>query len=618
MTRPDSEQEGSLPHRQDQAPPGPSAPSRRAILRAGALGGALAATLTTADCSTPGQAVPAATPLPPVQPAAAGARASRTYEFNQGWLFGGEFTAAAAGRDYDDGDFTPVTLPHTVTELSWGNWDPAEWERRWIYRKHFDLPETAGRRVFADFGGVMVNASVFLNNVKVSAHQGGYLPWSAELTGHLAPADNLLAVVVDSRWLHVPPAGNARGAASIDYLQPGGIYRDVTLRTVPDVYLADVFARPASVLTSSRRVDVQATIDVPRRPAGPVRVTAQLEDRSSVLATASLSVPIRSAGRTVARLSLTGIGDVQLWSPDTPRLYTVRVTAVNADGQTHATVVRIGFREAVFGVNGFYLNSERLKIFGLNRHQLFPYLGMAAGARLQRRDAEILKSELNCNMVRCSHYPQSPHFLDACDELGIMVWQEVPGWQWIGDEAWQDILMQNVSDMVIRDRSRPSVIVWGTRVDESQNYQKLYARTRSVAGRLDGSRPTTGAMDKYSTSGWAQDVFSFDDYYSSDGNASLLPALPGVPYLVSEAVGALTGAPQYRWTDPAAVLAEQARMHAQVHDTARSDVRYAGLGRVRLRLAARRYPGLGCDQDARGGRHLPGAQAGCRVLSLAG
>ena len=72
--------------------------------------------------------------------------------------------------------------------------------------------------------------------------------------------------------------------------------------------------------------------------------------------------------------------------------------------------VRTGFREAVFEPGGFYLNGQRLQIFGLNRHQLFPYTGMAAAARLQRRDAEILKFELNCNMVRCSHYPQSPHF----------------------------------------------------------------------------------------------------------------------------------------------------------------------------------------------------------------
>ncbi|HEY7147590.1 MAG TPA: glycoside hydrolase family 2 TIM barrel-domain containing protein [Streptosporangiaceae bacterium] len=509
-------------------------------------------------------------------PAVAGTKAARIYAFNQEWLFGGYYTSGAAARDYDDSGFTPVTLPHTVTPLSWGDWDHTRWEHVWIYRKHFSLAELAGRRAFIHFDGVMVNATVLLNGVKVGAHQGGYLPWSAELTGQLA-GHNVLAVVVDSRWLNVPPGGQPRGPATIDFLQPGGIYRDVTLRTVPDVYLADVFARPRSVLNASRRVDLQATLDAATAPAGPVRVTAQLRDGARTIAAGSADVRLTGPGRTVARLSVTGIGDVQLWSPDTPRLYTVSVTAVSASGQAHTATVRTGFREADFRPDGFYLNGDRVKLFGLNRHQLFPYLGMAAPARLQRRDAEILRTELNCNMVRCSHYPQSPHFLDACDELGLMVWQEPPGWGWIGDAAWQDILLRNVSDMIIRDRNRPSVIVWATRVNESLNSQRLYRRTRQLAARLDGSRPTTGAMSKHTMAGWAQDVFGYDDYHASHGDASLLPPLPGVPYLVSEAVGALDGAPVYRWTDPGQVLAQQARMHAQVHDIARSDSRYAGL-----------------------------------------
>jgi beta-galactosidase len=181
-------------------------------------------------------------------------------------------------------------------------------------------------------------------------------------------------------------------------------------------------------------------------------------------------------------------------------------------------------------------------------------------------------------MVRCSHYPQSRHFLDACDELGLMVWQEPPGWGYVGGAAWQDLVVQNVADMVIRDRSRPSVIVWATRLNETANYPRLYAQTRELADRLDGSRQTTGAMSRYSTDGWAEDVFGFDDYQSRDHRqAELEPPLPGVPYLVSEAVGTLDGSPTYRWTDPGAVLAEQALLHAQVHDLAGSNPGYSGL-----------------------------------------
>ena len=97
-------------------------------------------------------------------------------------------------------------------------------------------------------------------------------------------------------------------------------------------------------------------------------------------------------------------------------------------------------------------------------------------------------------MVRCSHYPQSPDFLDACDELGLMVWEEPPGWQYIGDAAFQAIVLQNVRDMVIRDRNRPSVIVWATRLNESNNNTSLYAKTRSLAASLDDSPQTSAAM----------------------------------------------------------------------------------------------------------------------------
>jgi beta-galactosidase len=202
---------------------------------------------------------------------------------------------------------------------------------------------------------------------------------------------------------------------------------------------------------------------------------------------------------------------------------------------------------------------------------------MAMCARMQRRDAEILRYQLNCNMVRCSHYPQSPHFLDACDEVGLMVWEETPGWQQMGDRAWQDIVLQNVRDMVVRDRNRPSVVIWGTRLNETGNDTTLYAKTHGLARDLDGSRPTSGATLRHSTAGWTEDVFGFDDYHASEGQAELLPPLPGVPYLVSEAVGALDGPPTYRWTGPAATLARQALLHAQVHHIAGTDSRYAGL-----------------------------------------
>ena len=507
------------------------------------------------------------------------------YEFNHEWLFGGLYVDGAAAPGYDDKAFSRVTLPHAVTPLSWRDWDHSAWENVWIYRRHFDDAALGGGRTFVDFDGVMVNATVLLNGTTVAAHQGGYLPWSAELTGHLVPGDNVLAVVVDARWLPVPPEGAPGGAAAVDYLQPGGIYRDVRLRVVPEAHISALFARPADVLSPGRRVEVQCTIDAGSAAGARAQIGVELLDGSKPLATAATTVALSDAA---VSLCLTRIGDVTLWSPDTPALYTVQATLAVPGRGSHCVSARIGFREATFQPDGFYLNGTRTPIFGLNRHQHFPFAGQATSARLQRRDAEILKRELNCNMVRCSHYPQSPHFLDACDELGLMVWEEPPGWQYIGDTAWQDLVVANVRDMVIRDRNRPSVIIWGTRLNETADYVALYQQTRQLAGHLDGSRQTSGAVDVYSISDWAQDVFAFDDYHSTSGNATLLPPMPGLPYLVTEAVGALDGPPYFRWTDPDEVLAKQAVMHAQVHDIARSNPGYCGL----LGWAGFDYPSL--------------------------
>ena len=488
------------------------------------------------------------------------------HPLNAGWRFG----AQVDGRD---AELVEVTLPHTVVTLSWGDWDPASWQRRWVYRHRLPGPPPAGHRVFADFAGVMTTATVSVDGVVLATHHGGYLPFSVELTDPLRRGGAELAVLVDATEQDVPPASLTGGPAAIDFLAPGGIHREVALRVVPEVFVADVWARPLDVLADPR-LAVSVALD-----GGHQAVSVALLHGDRVLAEATDGPEI----------VLDGLPGIELWSPEHPRLYTVRTRA-----GSHVHTVRIGFREAVFRPEGFFLNGERHPIFGLNRHELFPHLGMAAPARLQRRDAVLLRRRLRCNMVRCSHYPQSAPFLDACDELGLMVWEETPGWQHVGGEAFRARVRENVADMVRRDRNRPAVIVWGTRLNETASTpsnQVLYADTARIARELDGTRATSGAMDRHSTRRWDQDLFAFDDYGSVRGRhreATLRRPLRGVPYLVSEAVGALSGAPRYRWIDPPEVLALQAEMHARVHDLARADPGYAGL----LGWCAVDYPSL--------------------------
>ena len=506
--------------------------------------------------------------------------------FGDGWLFG----PAADGSDlpgFDDSGFAPVTLPHTVAPLSWQNWQPAAWERVWAYRKHFDAPsELSGQRLFLDFGAAMTLATVTLNGTGVGDHLGGYLPFSFEITGAVKPTGNVLAVRLDSGFnLDVPPDRPAPAVStSVDFWQPGGLYRDVRLRAVPEAFLADVFAKPDNVLdAAARRVVVQATVDA--AAACDTEVLIEVRDGDRVLADARAPVSVDGPGQATATVTLSGLGDIVLWDTDRPKLYDVVATLLADGPRRHEYRVRIGFREAAFTLDGFYLNGRRVKLLGVNRHQFFPFAGGAMPARVQARDAEIVRRELNCTMVRCSHYPQSEAFFDACDELGLLVFEEAPGWGYLGDQAWLALAYRDVGQMIVRDRNHPSIVLWGARLNETPNNVPFYTSTNELAHSLDDSRPTAGAMAGMRlTTDYEQDVFTENDYSSLTvagvKQPSLEPPVDGVgrPYLVTEAVGTLSGpARYYRRTDPQTVQQGQATAHARVHAIAAADDRYCGL-----------------------------------------
>jgi beta-galactosidase len=530
------------------------------------------------------------------------------WPFGDGWRFG---TAPAGSErpDFDDSGFAPVTPPHTVTPLSWRDWDPAAWERVWTYRKRFDAP-WLGRcrmRVFLDFEAAMTRATVTMNGTEVADHLGGYLPFSAEITGVLRRHGNVLAVRLDSAFnLNVPPDRPApQPSTSVDYWQPGGIYRDVRLRVVPRAFLADVFAKSVNVLDpATRRVEVQVTVDAAGpdavRPgaagpdaAGPdavrsdaMHVRVRLLDDGRLVTSARVPVAIDGPGQVTVTAILSGLEDIRLWDTECPALYTVAAELLTVEEHVHERRVRIGFREARFELDGFYLNGRRVTLFGVNRHQFFPFAGGAMPDRVQARDAQIMRRELNCTMVRGSHYPQAEAFFDACDELGLLAWEEAPGWGYLGDDAWKALAYRDVGEMIVRDRNHPSIIVWGARLNETPNDTAFYTSTNELAHALDDSRPTAGAMAGLRlTTDYQQDVFGEDDYSSVQGPDGVkMPVLQppvagaGRPYLVSEAVGTLSGpAIYYRRTDPQAVQQGQAAAHGRVHDLAAADVRYCGL-----------------------------------------
>lgn len=540
------------------------------------LGGSAAAAIS---------AMPVLSALPARGESNARGATTRVLPLDRNWRFG-RFNEQSLDENFDDSGYEHMSLPHCVAKLSWHKWDPAQWQDIWTYRRHFSLPDTQhGTRTFLHFNRVMAMAAPVLNGHPLAEHRGGYLPFRYEITD-LLRQKNTLAVKVDARWLPIPPAGSPKGFAGCDYYLTGGITGPVELQQVPQIYISDVFAKPIDVLNTSRRLELICTIDAAALQPGQFRLEATLLSGSVKVGDTTKSISIEKTGASEFTLVFANLKDVSLWDVNAPHLYEAAVTLTRNGERIHNYRVRTGFREARFDVDGFFLNGKRLVLFGLDRHEIYPYAGYAMPARTMRRDAEILKRDFNVNVVRCSHYPQSPAFLDACDELGLMVWEETPGWGYVGDEQWQEIVVQNVHDMVLRDRSRPSVIIWGVRVNESHNNPPLYTRTRDLAKSLDGTRPTSGSMTSTSAKTletWHQDVFAFDDYHSApDGSVGLTPPLPGIPYFFSETVGQFNYPAHhgfdyiYRRTGNPVVQQQQAIFHAQAHDRVASFARCGG------------------------------------------
>jgi len=482
----------------------------------------------------------------------------RVYPLNRKWLFSEKNVAGGTALRFEDTRFTRVTIPHTNKMLPWHGFDDKDYQFVSLYRRHFQLPAGVnGKRVFVDFGGVMTAATVHINGHRLGEYRGGYTPFSYELTELVNwRGDNVIAVEVDStERKDIPPFGG-----EIDYLTFGGIYRDVALRIVPQTFIENVFAKPVDVLGSGRRLQVRCFLE---NNAGSRNVKVELLDGSRVVDAKEADV---AAGSSNVEVTLTNLGAVQLWELDRPKLYDVRVTLIENGRNVDEYKTRTGFREARFTPDGFFLNGKHLKLRGLNRHQTFPFVGQAMPARVQKRDAWILKKELKCNIVRTSHYPQSPHFLDACDEYGLLVLEEIPGWQHIGDQQWKDLSVSYVEKMVRRDWNHPSIVLWGVRVNESRDDHDFYTRTNQLARSLDDSRQTGGIRYNYESE-LLEDVFTMNDF-----QIPLRP--PKHPlYLNTEFIGHMY--PTKR-NDNVERVTEHAMRHARVHNQLASDKRYAG------------------------------------------
>lgn len=471
------------------------------------------------------------------------------WEFTREW---------SAGFAHGEGRFPLVDLPHTAGKVPLHYAKPEDYAGICGYRRGLSVPlEYRGKRLFLQFDGAAHFAEVYLNGEKLAEHACGYTAFRVEITSAVRYGmENRLAVRLDTTENPaVPPFGFV-----LDYLAYGGLYREVWL----DVRGADVIEDVFVTTPTLTRAEIALTVS----GSGARRRVTLLDAAGAVCAMAEGDDNKYYVNYSNARP----------WTLDEPNLYSIRAELLDASGAvTDEKTVRFGFRTAEFRRGGFYLNGERVFLRGLNRHQCYPYMGYAAPEALQREDARILKEELCCTAVRTSHYPQSRHFIDACDELGLLVFTELPGWQHIGDAAWKRRSVENVREMVTQYRNHPSIVLWGVRINESLDDDDFYRETNALAHSLDPSRQTSGVryLEK---SHLLEDVYAYNDF-SHDGTAPGAKKRSAVtpdmdkPYLISECNGHMFPTKSF---DPWEKRQEHALRHARVQNAAASDGEISG------------------------------------------
>ncbi len=464
---------------------------------------------------------------------------------NNDWQFTEEFSEELLKKDCAV-SLKEVRIPHNVKDTPYHYFDDSIYQMISGYRRIIHAPEEwRGKRIFVTFMAVAHSAVVYLNGTELATHNSGYTAFEVELSDHLKIGeDNVLAVKVNSREdQNIPPFGHV-----IDYMTYGGIYREVYLKICEDLRMSEVFVEPVAPEEENITGEIKdfrfnSTLDLD--------ITLDEKD-GNILSEGDLKgiqlytvISEHKSGKAVcentfdfAGLSSVEIEGARLWDPVSPFLYDIYIELLK-NGQIIDTFsCSFGFRRSVFKEDGYYLNGRKFKLRGLNRHQSYAYNGYAMPASMQKLDADILKFALGCNAVRTSHYPQSQHFLARCDELGLLVFTEFPGWQHIGDQDWKDQACVNLEEMIRQYKNHCSIILWGVRINESVDDDEFYTKTNEIAHSLDDSRPT-GGVRYIEKSSLLEDVYTFNDFSHEGDNPGCKPKNavtpdPSKAYLISE------------------------------------------------------------------------------------
>ena len=433
-----------------------------------------------------------------------------------------------------------INIPHSVKEVPYNYFNEKDYQIISTYEKCFDVEENIKDKIVKlVFDGYMLKAKIYLNGHDLGTHISGYVKVELDVSEYIKQKDNRLLVILDSSEDKlIPPFGYA-----VDYLSFSGIYREVSLEVHPKTYLENIFVKS----------DINGNIDVEYNKIG---------------GEASIHHTLLFCGEILIESDSDSfkIENPKLWDIGNPNLYTLLTTVSSEDGKEEYET-RFGFRSVVFKPDGFYLNNKKLKLVGLNRHQSYPFVGYAMPKSMQEEDADLLKKTIGVNVVRTSHYPQSEHFMNRCDEIGLLTIIEIPGWQHIGQEKeWRDQFMVNLQKMVLTQRNHPSLIAHGVRIDESQDDHDLYSRANDLAHRLDPTRQTLGVRN-FKNSELLEDIYAYNDFSCDSMHIGLINRKKvkthGKPYIVTEYLGHMD---PVKPTSDERTKVEVALRHAKVQD----------------------------------------------------
>lgn len=417
------------------------------------------------------------------------------YSMNPAWRFHKGAMEGAETKEFNDKDWTVVSLPDGIEYLPTEASGCINYQGEVWYRKHF-MPDAAlkGKKLFLHFEAIMGKSKVFVNGKLLTEHFGGYLPVIVDVTDVLDwNGDNVIAVWADNSDDPSYPPGKAQDV--LDYTYFGGIYRDCWLIAHNNVFITDpnyenevagggLFVAFGKV--SDALAEVQLKIHVRNATKNPFSGRVEymlLQPDGTEVARLSDKIQVK-AGRATTVSDRMPVKQPMLWTPSTPTLYNLLVRVLDKEGNViDGYRRRIGIRSIEFkGKDGFYLNGRPYgkPLIGANRHQDFAVVGNAVANSIHWRDAKKLK-DVGMEIIRNAHCPQDPAFMDACDELGLFVIVNTPGWQfWNDAPEFAQRVYSDIRNVVRRDRNHPSVWLWEPILNETWYPADFAKNTRDI------------------------------------------------------------------------------------------------------------------------------------------